>query len=198
MHIPDGYHDLAPGKVASVVTYVEMRERPSWIDSLYPGELTPLDPNDLSGYRALFRMIGEPWLWFSRLRATDEELRSRLQAPGYRAFTFEQGQGLVELSAGPGADVEIALFGLAAGTRGRGLGRSMMAHTLRLAWNATNSRVWLHTCTLDDPRALGFYRKMGFEPYARGIEIATDPRLAGHLPETAAPQVPLLGKLPQS
>jgi hypothetical protein len=29
-------------------------------------------------------------------------------------------------------------------------------------------------------------------PYARSVEIADDPRLAGLLPRTAAPQVPIL------
>ncbi|HEU0119300.1 MAG TPA: GNAT family N-acetyltransferase [Bryobacteraceae bacterium] len=197
MQIPDGYHDLEPGKVASVVTYVEMRQRPAWIDAPFPGELTPLSPFDLPAYRALFRKIGEPWLWFSRLRATDEELRARLGAPGYRLFTFEGGVGLVELASGPGPGVEIALFGLDADARGLGKGRAMMALALREAWSSSATRVWLHTCTLDDPRALGFYRKMGFQPYARGIEIATDPRLAGHLPETAAPQIPLIRKSPK-
>jgi hypothetical protein len=35
---------------------------------------------------------------------------------------------------------------------------------------------------------------MGFRPYARGIEIAVDPRLDGYLPVTAAPQMPLIPK----
>ena len=43
MTITDGYHALAPAKVASVVTYVQMTERPAWIDAAYPGarELIP-------------------------------------------------------------------------------------------------------------------------------------------------------------
>ena len=68
----------------------------------------------------------------------------------------------------------------------------MMAHALREAWSGGTRRVWLHTCTLDDPRALGFYLTMDFRPYARGIEISNDPRLQGLLPETAAPHVPLI------
>jgi len=192
MTIPDGYHALPPGKVASVVTYVQMTARPSWIDAPFPGQLAPMPLDDLDAYRAVFRLVGENWLWFSRLRATDEQLRERIAKPGYQVLLYEGGRGLVELDL-PNADgMEISLFGLVPGDTGRGLGRAMMAHTLRRAWSGDVSRVWLHTCTLDDPRALGFYRKMGFRPYARGIEIANDPRLLGLLPKTAAPQVPLI------
>jgi len=191
MTLTDGYHALAPGKVASVVTYVQMTARPDWIDGAFDGVLEALELGDLTVYRALFRRIGENWLWFSRARMNDEELRARLNGPGYQVLVFEGGRGFVELDR-KAKDVEISLFGLAPGETGKGLGRTMMAHVLRLAWGEGTTRVWLHTCTLDDPRALGFYRKMGFRPYARGIEISNDPRLQGWLPETAAPQVPLI------
>ena len=192
MTIEDGYHALPPGKLASVVTYVEMTARPAWIDAEFAGGFTPMPLDDLDDYRALFRRVGEAWLWFSRLRASDQQLRERLGQPGYSVFHFEDGDGLVELDRTSDTEVEIALFGLAPGHTGQGQGRAMMAHTLRLAWAGGTKRVWLHTCTLDDPRALGFYCKMGFRPYARGIEIATDPRLQGILPESAAPPVPLI------
>ncbi|MBI2689984.1 MAG: GNAT family N-acetyltransferase [Acidobacteria bacterium] len=192
MTIENGYHALPPGKLASVVTYMEMTERPDWIDGPFGDgwERMPLD--DLSVYRAMFRRVGENWLWFSRLRMSEQELRARLGKPGYGVFLFEGGRGFVELDRPAADEVEISLFGLAPGETGRGLGRAMMANALREAWSGRTRRVWLHTCTLDDPRALGFYRKMGFRPYARGIEIADDPRLQKFLPMTAAPHVPLL------
>jgi GNAT superfamily N-acetyltransferase len=190
--IPDGYHALAPGKLASVVTYVQMTARPAWIDDGHPGALTAMDVTNLDVYRAYFRRIGENWLWFSRLRATDADLRDRLSRPCYEVYQFEANRGLVELERTSPSEVEISLFGLAPGETGKGLGRAMVVHTLRRAWRPETHRVWLHTCTLDDPRALGFYRKMGFRPYARGIEIATDPRLEGYLPETAAPHIPII------
>ncbi|MBL8241076.1 MAG: GNAT family N-acetyltransferase [Bryobacterales bacterium] len=193
MNIADGYHALAPGKVASVVTYVQMTARPEWIDGEFAGGLTAMDLTDLGPYRAMFRRVGENWLWFSRLRATDEQLRERVGRPGYQVLLFLDGRGFVELDRTAEDEVEISLFGLAPGETGHGLGRAMMAHALRIAWAGGTRRVWLHTCTLDDPRALGFYRKMGFRAYARGIEIADDPRLKGYLPETAAPQVPIIG-----
>jgi hypothetical protein len=67
-----------------------------------------------------------------------------------------------------------------------------MAHALMRAWRAEVTRVWVHTCTLDHPSALGFYRASGFVPFARAVETFPDPRLSGHLPREAAPHVPLL------
>jgi hypothetical protein len=53
--------------------------------------------------------------------------------------------------------------------------------------------MWVHTCTLDHPAALGFYRRNGFTPFARAIESFADPRLLGVLPADCAPQIPLIG-----
>ena len=53
-------------------------------------------------------------------------------------------------------------------------------------------RLWLHTCTLDHPAALRFYRRAGLRPYLRAIEVADDPRLTGRMPRDAAPDLPIL------
>ena len=45
---------------------------------------------------------------------------------------------------------------------------------LEEVWSRNPRRVWLHTCTLDHPAALGFYVKHGFRPYRRAIEVADD------------------------
>ena len=60
------------------------------------------------------------------------------------------------------------------------------------AWTTQVDRVWVHTCTLDHPAALNFYRKQGFEAVSRAIETFPDPRITGHLPRDAAPHIPLI------
>jgi GNAT superfamily N-acetyltransferase len=90
-------------------------------------------------------------------------------------------------------DVEIAFLGVVPTLLGKGAGRYLMNRALEIAWGRNPRRLTVHTCTLDHPRALEFYLRSGFAPYARSIEIADDPRLRGHLPRTAAPQVPILG-----
>jgi hypothetical protein len=66
-----------------------------------------------------------------------------------------------------------------------------MNHAQSIAWAAPIERFWLHTCTLDHPGAIAFYRRSGFAPYKLGVEIADDPRLTGALPRDAFPDVPV-------
>ena len=87
---------------------------------------------------------------------------------------------------------EIGFFGLVPELAGQGHGRWLMAQAMALGWRAGIERLWVHTCTLDHPGALGFYRKQGFTPFARFVETFADPRLNGHLPREAAPHIPLI------
>ncbi|MBV9333836.1 MAG: GNAT family N-acetyltransferase, partial [Candidatus Eremiobacteraeota bacterium] len=59
-------------------------------------------------------------------------------------------------------------------------------------WSRSIGRFWLHTCTLDHPGALAFYRRTGFTPYARKVEVFDDPRYLGLTRADAAPGVPIL------
>ena len=71
------------------------------------------------------------------------------------------------------------------------VGLALLTWAVELAWNSAPDRVWVHTCTLDHPSALAFYRRSGFIAYRQEIEIAEDPRLTGLIPRTAAPHVPV-------
>lgn len=67
-----------------------------------------------------------------------------------------------------------------------------MAHALNRAWIWGIDRVWVHTCSLDHPSALNFYRASGFTAIRRSVETFADPRDSGILPPDAAPQIPRL------
>jgi GNAT superfamily N-acetyltransferase len=192
--IPDGYTDLAPGKIAAVVTYLEMLARPALaVTSLV--QLRETKNPDLNWYREVFRRAGEHWLWWSRLEMTDAQLSAVLNAPTTELFIAEsQGAevGMAELDRSMPGQVEISFFGLYAEALGKGLGGRFMNAVLDRAWRGNTSRVWVHTCTLDSPVALPFYVKSGFLPYKRAIEVADDPRIRGVLSDSAAPQVPII------
>src|SRR3989442_2732386 len=72
----DGYTDLPPGKIANVVTYLEIVARPT-MPRAERADLAVrrLEDPDLAWYRALYARIGEPWLWFSRAVMPDGNLR---------------------------------------------------------------------------------------------------------------------------
>ncbi|WP_439573754.1 GNAT family N-acetyltransferase [Phreatobacter sp.] len=191
----DGYTDIPAGKLAAVVTHLEMRERPTPAVPTQAIRLRRVPQPDLGWYRALYAAIGLDWLWFSRLLMSDADLAAILHHPGVEVFAADgerEAVGIVELNRRDPADVEIAFFGLRADALGRGLGGAMMGEALRHAWQSETRRVWLHTCTLDHPGALGFYRRMGFSPFARAIEVIDDPRLSGRIPREAAPRAPII------
>ncbi|MFD1610982.1 GNAT family N-acetyltransferase [Sphingomonas tabacisoli] len=182
--------------IAAVVTSLEMRARPK-LKPMPESDLRLIrwEAPDLGRYRALFRRIGEPWLWFSRLVMPDNELARIVSDELVRIFAVVDRTGIevgmLELDFRTDGECELAYFGLVPELAGRGHGRWLMARALAMAWAAGVSRVWVHTCTLDHPSALGFYRAQGFTAFARAVEIFPDPRLTGFLPRDAAPQIPL-------
>jgi GNAT superfamily N-acetyltransferase len=202
--VRDGYTDIPTGRIAAIATTLEMRAKPEprLVPPLHEWlAIRRIDRPALGWYRALFRQIGEPWLWHSRLRLSDAALGAILRDERVMVWAlsgFEPGgelvsdEGLLELDFREDGSCELAFFGLTVSLTGRGLGRHLMAHAIAEAWRRPIERFWVHTCTLDHPSALGFYVRSGFAPVKRQIEIAADPRLDGTLSPAAAPDVPIL------
>lgn len=185
------------GMVAAIVTSLEMLERPKpRMMPASPFRLVRWKEPSPDKYRILFRRIGAPWLWFSRLAMTDNALVDIIHDPMVEIYAVEDRQGIeigmLELDFHRPGEVEIGFFGFIPELAGKGHGNWLMAQALAIGWRKDVDRIWVHTCTLDHPGALGFYRRHGFKPFAREVEIFADPRLAGILPRDAAPHVPIL------
>jgi len=188
---------VADAECAAIVTHLEMverpRPRPSAISSL---RLVQWPQPDLRSYRALFSRVGAPWLWFSRAIMPDAAVEAIIGDPGVAVYAITDPRGievgLLELDFRVPRECEIAYFGLVPELAGKGHGRWLMGEALSRAWRKDVNRVWVHTCTLDHPSALNFYRAQGFVPFKREIETFPDPRLTGSLPREAAPQIPML------
>lgn len=191
------------GQIATIVTCLEMTAASAPV--LPVKSALKLErwsaPVDLARYRALFRAIGQPWLWRGRLVLDNDALAATLNAPALEVYvaTRRDGtpQGLLELDFSGTSQCELAYFGLVPELTGRGHGAWLMGHALKRAWAGQAgrdgiTRVWVHTCDLDHPGALGFYQRHGFRPYERLVEIYEDPRIRGLYPAETAPSVPLL------
>lgn len=190
------YIEVPAGKLASVITYLEMRTPPArTFTTTLDLRLRRVHQVDPEWYRQLFRSIGEDWLWSTRLRLSDQELISILHGPATELFALEHSEkdcGLLELDRSRPPDVEISFLGLTRNMIGKGAGQFLLSEALKIAWSYRPARVTLHTCTMDHPHALLFYMKAGFVPYKRAVRITNDPRASGALPRTAAPQIPLI------
>lgn len=130
--------------------------------------------------RRLYSAVGADWHWTDRLGWSGEEWAAWLSVPGRETWLARldgETAGYVELSAEPGptggTEVEIAYLGLLPAFTGRGIGVHLLADVLVQAWALPErwpslppaTRVWLHTCSLDSPRALANYQARGLEVY---------------------------------
>lgn len=189
-------HDIPDGMVAMVTTHLEMlleaQARPvSLPEGIGFERITP----DVATYRALYRLVGDDWLWFGRLEISDDELTAILSDPKMEFYTLTkdgQNAALLELDFRQDGECELVYFGLGKPLIGSGAGRYLMNQAIRLAWEKPITRFHVHTCTADSPQALAFYMRSGFTPFKRQIEVAPDPRLSGLTPHDVAPHVPVI------
>jgi GNAT superfamily N-acetyltransferase len=194
--LADGLHDVPAGKVAMVVTHLEMPARPA----LKSVELPPsvqfrsVDA-DACWFRDVFLRVGSlEWLWYGRLKMSDDALAGILADPKVEHYTLSKDgrdEAILELDFRESGACELSYFGMTGALIGSGCGRYLMNKAIERAWSAPIERFHVHTCTLDSPQALNFYRRSGFIPTRQQVEIDDDPRVNGILPATAGPNVPI-------
>jgi RimJ/RimL family protein N-acetyltransferase len=194
--ITEGMHPVPAGHVAAVVTYLQMTAPAMTAPKPFPDGVTAArDRMDNDSYRALFRAVGAPWLWTLRLVMDDQELAAILTDDKTETWVIRKAGvpiGLVELDFRPEGACELAYFGMIKEATGQGLGGPMMALAQAQAFGRDIDRFFVHTCSWDDPRAMGFYQKAGFSPYQTAVEVFPDPRLGGPYSPDTAPHVPCL------
>ena len=199
LNLPDGYYELPKGKLANVVTCLEMSAKPPAKDTCLPDgfSLRRFSSADLATFRTLFKAIGEDLMWFSRLFLSDEKLSAILDNPQIESFALCQNYepvGMLELNFTDMPNCELAFFGLTKDEIGLGLGRCLMNIAISKAWEKPINRFWVHTCHFDHPTAVTFYKRSGFTPCSLMVEIHDDPRQTGHMAKTASPHVALIEK----
>ncbi len=188
------------GKLSDVITYLEMKARPTRPPLPIPAgklALMRLEPCTVSYYRYLYQAVGERWLWFERRVWSDEHLAQIINKPEVEISVLYVGgvpAGYFELERSAANEVELCYFGLVFDFIGRGYGSFLLNAAVESAWQRNPNRVWVHTCTYDHPRALGVYQRAGFSVYKRDPITFPDPRLTGALPRDI--QHPLLPPLP--
>ena len=189
--------DVPPGKLAAVVTSLEMLSRPA-LRPEHAGtswRLRHVKQPDLRWYRDLFRRVGGSWLWFSRLRMSDTALASIIHHPVVSVYALQVGdldEGLLELDFREPDICELSFFGVTQDLIGTGAGRWLMNRAIEIAWSRPIRRFWVHTCTCDHPSALPFYVRSGFIAFRRHVEITDDPRVDGTLPREDAAHMPII------
>ena len=152
-------------------TYLEMRSSEELQSALSDDPRVRVEQQrdcSVALFRFLYVEVGREYHWVDRLPWTDEEIASYLLQPEISLWlmTYEGAPaGYFELRKCDDGSVEVAYFGLLPEFLGRGLGKHLLTCAVQQSWRDGAKRVWLHTCTLDDPAALPNYLKRGFRAF---------------------------------
>ena len=116
--------------------------------------------------RFLYTAVGREWHWTDRLNWPYSKWLAHLERPEVEIWIAHLDgviTGYVEFERQPGESVEIVYLGLLRQFMGRGIGGLLLSETVERAFRTGARRIWLHTCSLDSPRALENYRARGFK-----------------------------------
>ncbi|WP_340119746.1 GNAT family acetyltransferase [Pelagibius sp. 7325] len=176
-------------KVRFTITYLEMTARPA-IAPVHPPIKTKFalmlaERPTVAFYRYLYNTVGGDWRWWLRRQMSDEELAGILADDRVEVFVlYVDGApaGYFELDRREEPTIDLAYFGLMPHVVGRGLGRFLLYSAIEQAWSYDPERLTVNTNTMDHPRALPLYQKMGFVPYRQEEEEIFDPAITGVIP----------------
>jgi GNAT superfamily N-acetyltransferase len=151
------------------VSYLELREEPCAPRDRAGPERVALETPDVNSYLELYRRVGEPLRWDTRLIMPRTELETLLAHSAARVYVVRDAGdhpiGFCEFDRRAFPEIELNHFGLVPEAQGRGLGPWLLSSALWQEWQAGARRIWLHTDTWDHPAAISVYERAGFRVY---------------------------------
>lgn len=170
-------------KLTYTITYLEMTEHPRLEPAQPPAglrlALLRAENPSVAFYRYLYDRIGEDWTWWERRLLGDAELEAIIQNPKVEIYVlYVNGvpAGYFEIDRRNPRSVDLAYFGLLPEFVGRGLGAYFLTEAIETAWSSEPERVTVNTNSLDHPRALTLYQRLGFLPIGQKDMKIDDPR----------------------
>ncbi len=163
----------SPKRIPTTVTFLEMTARPTMPPPPQPpGKNAMLLAEDppIHFYRYLYDAVGRGHYWVERHKLEDEALTAYLTDPQVQLYVlYVDGcpAGMSELDLRNPSMALLAYFGLIPDYIGRRLGHYFLYQTVLNAWASPIDVLRVNTCTLDHPRALPLYQRVGFTAYAR-------------------------------
>ena len=167
---------LQPGDpIDYVVTYLEMEARPTAPTPPRPVNLNIAlllaeDPPP-EYFLYLYKTVGEVHEWTDWFQKEPGEVKAFVGNPKVLLYSLMLDGwpgGFFMLDSRDPGTCDLAYFGLVPQAVGRGLGTWFLATAVDTGWEQPGTeRMTVNTNTLDHPRALGLYQKVGFVPVRR-------------------------------
>ncbi|MEJ6393076.1 GNAT family N-acetyltransferase [Gymnodinialimonas sp. 2305UL16-5] len=158
------------------ITYLEMETRPDWGAPQLSGDIRlerAIDP-PVWYFLSMYDAVGRDYEWQDRFRQADEDpegLQAFVRDPDvviWTAIRHGWPAGFFVLDWREAGLCDLAYFGLVPQAVSSGLGRPLLQTAIATGWARESvQKMSVNTCTLDHPRALALYQKMGFEPVRR-------------------------------
>lgn len=167
--------------VKTVVTYLQMTSPPRRLPPQPFGPRLALmraEDIPLHFYLYLYSTVGRDWLWIERLEMSEDRLAEQIRREGVEVWVlYGNGvpAGFFELDFRGGASVDLVYFGLMPEWTGRRIGPWLLGEAVTEAFTRGAERLNVNTCTLDHPRALQIYQRLGFEPVAQKERVLRVP-----------------------
>ncbi|PWE31675.1 GNAT family N-acetyltransferase [Pararhodobacter marinus] len=163
------------------VTWLEMTRRPGYgWPSLPVGRdviLTHADTPPAWWFLALYNAVGRDYAWTDKHAMDDAAIADWIQHADVSLYTLMgKGwpQGFFMLDWRETGTCDLAYFGLVPEAVGMGLGSWLLKTAILTGWErAGTTRMTVNTCTLDHPRALAQYQRMGFSPLKTEVHSRT-------------------------
>lgn len=153
------------------VTHLEMTDRPAVsVPTPASFKLALMRATEISlpFYRFLYEQVGKAHHWSVHRNLSDEALAAIIHRDNVEIHVlYVDGSpaGFFELVIDQQQNIaEILYFGLIPEFQGRGLAKFFLNEAISTAWMSSPQKVIIETNTLDSPRALQMYQRMGFKP----------------------------------
>ena len=134
-----------------------------------------VNPKDFQLNKFFYKNIGKNCQWVDRLVWTDLDWTRYVS--DQKLFTYilkdnDEMAGYFELLFNKDTrEAEIAYFGILEEYFGRKLGGYLLSEAIKISFNLSCKRVWVHTCSLDHKNAILNYKSRGMKVFKSEILI---------------------------
>ncbi len=165
-------------EVPFTITYLEMTQNPGITAPALPADVRlDMAVNPPPWYfLALYDAVGRDYEWRDRFNQPEDELAAFVQHPDLQIWTAIRNgwpAGFFCLDFSEDGVCDLAYFGMVPQAVGGGLGGLLLQTAVAKGWRAGISKMTVNTCTLDHPRALHLYKRIGFVPIATETRTRT-------------------------
>ena len=132
-------------------------------------KINQVDPPDFQLNKFFYKQIGRKHRWIDRLAWTDKKWIEYVENSRVKTFVLKDNNNLAgyyETIRDFDKDhSEIAYFGILEEYFGKKCGGFMLSEAINKLFEDGNSRIWLHTCSLDHENAIKNYLARGMRVF---------------------------------